>query len=814
MKFVKAELHHYKRIGLGTITHISYVPEQKMQIILGTNGSGKSSLLHELSVIPTNRAHYNKGGYKVLEIAHNKSYYILRSDYDKGVYSFKKDGEELNNGGTRSAQITLAEEHFGVTPKLQDLMLGVLQFTNMSVADRKYWFSLISDSDHTYSLKVFKKLSNRLRDLRGSIKISRGRLATEAAKLLTAEQEEELVTDKKSLEDELDYLLINKRDVPLDKREVSRRITQLDREAARLTQQLNTDLLDTDISSLNKQLATVTEQHRQVAKQIDTVNGSLIEYKDKVDNLPNASQSIASLEQDLSVLKRDIDTMSRSMGDSELLKDPETLYTFINTSLQPLIGLLSDLVELTDEDTLTDIGVLRKRLQQLQYDRDILVKKLSETETYSDLYKQVENKGIMCSECGTPISRSVIKLIKQNDASVLESQITEIDKEISATEIAVERSQKRSETLSFISNTINTLASYNTLGWIRELFDSNPQELLNRLNFINSRQAELVEYVQKRKKIKELTSELELAKSSDTKLLEEYRTQISRLEKELEELYSKQKEYRRKMNDISSAIKEIEKQLEYKKRLDVINNEEIPKLKEMEDIHHSNGEIDRRLLEVRRSLSDINNVIENNNKAAAVVAELEAGIQDTENRLAVIEKMLTALSPTEGLIAESILASMYNILDYMNNIIETIWTYKLKILPCITSEDDQDLTYKFPVEVADNDIPVPDIGLCSSSMQEIINLAFKITVMIKLNLIPYPLYLDEFGRSFDPVHREKAYKIVNDELLTANEFSQVFMVSHFMENYGSLTNADVVVIGEDNAEIPTHLAGKSVYTAY
>lgn len=57
----KLELKFYKRMLLRSINHITITPKSKIQIILGTNSSGKSSLLKELSPLPANPSDYLKG---------------------------------------------------------------------------------------------------------------------------------------------------------------------------------------------------------------------------------------------------------------------------------------------------------------------------------------------------------------------------------------------------------------------------------------------------------------------------------------------------------------------------------------------------------------------------------------------------------------------------------------------------------------------------------------------------------------------------------------------------------------------------------
>ena len=52
MRIIELELHKYIRLAFSAVETIVYRPELDSQIIIGSNGSGKSSLMSELN--PTN----------------------------------------------------------------------------------------------------------------------------------------------------------------------------------------------------------------------------------------------------------------------------------------------------------------------------------------------------------------------------------------------------------------------------------------------------------------------------------------------------------------------------------------------------------------------------------------------------------------------------------------------------------------------------------------------------------------------------------------------------------------------------------------
>lgn len=165
--------------------------------------------------------------------------------------------------------------------------------------------------------------------------------------------------------------------------------------------------------------------------------------------------------------------------------------------------------------------------------------------------------------------------------------------------------------------------------------------------------------------------------------------------------------------------------------------------------------------------------------------------------------MIKELSPTEGLIAKGLTGFINHFVLQMNSFIKQVWLYPLEIIPIALKEDDElDLDYKFSVRVNDNDqSSIPDINKGSTSVRDIIDLAFKIISMRYLNIQNYPLYLDELGASFDKSHREAISKLIHD-LVLSSDYSQVYIVSHYSETYGSFKNTDITVLCNENIDIP------------
>ena len=158
--------------------------------------------------------------------------------------------------------------------------------------------------------------------------------------------------------------------------------------------------------------------------------------------------------------------------------------------------------------------------------------------------------------------------------------------------------------------------------------------------------------------------------------------------------------------------------------------------------------------------------------------------------------LLKELSPTEGLIAKSINSFLKVFTKEMNYVINRIWTYDVEILPPNITNDDLD--YKFKVLI-NEDETVEDVNKLSSSLKEIVDLAFRIVFMKYMKLQDFPLYLDEFGSTFDKAHRTAAYNIIDKVM--SSDFIQIFSVCHYSDIYSSIINAEFNVLNSDNTDL-------------
>jgi len=212
------------------------------------------------------------------------------------------------------------------------------------------------------------------------------------------------------------------------------------------------------------------------------------------------------------------------------------------------------------------------------------------------------------------------------------------------------------------------------------------------------------------------------------------------------------------------------------------------------------------------TLNDRQHQLNTSKTQSAVVANIQKNIEDLTLQQYTLSAMVAELSPKDGLIAKSLSGFINSFVNKINRIISQIWLYPFELVPIDLESDGVDLDYRFEVKV-NNQTMIPDIGKCSSGMREVVDLAFRIVAMGYLGLDHAPIYMDEFGKSMDSAHRIKAFDVISKMIMHSN-YSQIFMVSHHEQSYGSLKNADIIVLSPDNVVIPTGSIINQVITTH
>lgn len=805
---------------LRSINHITITPKSKIQIILGTNSSGKSSLLKELSPLPANPSDYLKGGYKIINITHNNSSYILKClfEVNGNKFHFIKDGEELNPGETVSTYKDLVKTYFNLDINIHDLLVGNINFHSMSVAERRNWFTKISDSDYTYAISFYQKLRDQLRDIQGALKINQSKLLSETDKLLSKEDEDKYLKEIKELNKLITHLLDLKTSNFISKDNTLDEITEIENKLTNLASVIITNKkkfdnkhnfssiedIDNLIIETKANITEISNRHIKLLDEIDTEQKtvSLLE-KSNISSFKDIDKEITKLENEITKLEKQ--TSIKLVFDN----NEKALNTLISI-LPNLSDIFSELEENKDRiyspSYYTELNNNIKTLNNSIQNQDNVINKLIANKKQLEHYK--EHNKLECPECKHKWVKNYSEKEYNNVLNSIELLAKDITDNKKSLEILEEKLEKTKTYLELYRSYNNICKSWIILNPIWEYFYNNnlifesPRSLLSMLSSI---QIDL-----------EIYSNIDLLKEKLNNNIKIKNTLSENQELDVVKINNK-------ITNLNSHIYNINLELINKRSLLVelniykniaiiINNTKLEtetlielredKIQVLENINKRNV-INEIIQKLQIQLSNKERIISQTSIQKAIVDNLNKQSEELLAKAEVLRIMIKELSPTEGLIAKGLTGFINHFVLQMNSFIKQVWLYPLEIIPIALEENDElDLDYKFSVKVNDNnESSIPDINKGSTSVRDIVDLAFKIVSMRYLNIQNYPLYLDELGASFDKSHREAISKLIHD-LVMSSDYSQVYIVSHYSETYGSFKNTDITVLCNENIDIP------------
>lgn len=780
---------------------IHFTPNESLQLIIGQNGHGKSTLLEELSPLPATPADYNKGGSKFIVLEHNTHTYELLSDFTKGArHSFLKDGNELNPGGTITVQKTLVEQEFGYTADLHALLLGKIKITQLTTKARREWFVKLCETDVSYATKVYGSLMQSARNAVGALKHAQSKLATEVTRLLDPEQHEELKNKAHALMDESFRLSSAKiPGVQFDQRdrnefeEIQTRIKQLGARLLGINEHFGPDVTVESLQRAHesdKIRLQELEQHAvSLKREYDTVHSL-------VDQLVEAGgDTTESLLVELDELERSHSKIKTTVK-YDRLEDVEIAIANAQSALDPLHDLLMVMPVNKDalEYTRTLMGEYTERKSSLQTTIDRLTNQITHAEHRCQEMKRADS--VSCPECRHTWIIGFSELAYQQQQDVISRNTKEIAALQSQLQVVTEWLEKATEWREcFVRYTQLT----NTYPRLREFWDSlvTDYKLYNApKSLVGALDRWLAELYKVREKTS-IESRMELIRTALEKrrMLASDSTETlvirqSKLEQDIHAadaaISAMRNAARATKVRLDTAI-EVETLRQQLQRLVDATSELLIKrttVQQNDDLeHHGNA--------LREQAGMLSSRLQQSTAVIQIVEHLTKSISELETDIELYEILQEELSPTSGLIAETLIGFINTFTSQMNGVLSKIWTTPLSILPCDVS--DGELDYQFPIRTLDDTNIVSDISNGSTGEKEVIDFAFRLIAMLYLGIEHYPLLLDEVGASFHELNRNALFGYIK-LLVECRRVSQVFVISHFAQTHGSLTHADVNII--------------------
>lgn len=806
MVITKLILHKYKRLNLNSIETLTYELDKSnasIHILLGANSSGKSSVLYELSPLPANlKKDYKEDGYKEIHIKDSNHTYVITSGVvGKNKHSFICDGVELNSAGIIKTQHELVKEHFNLTPHIHSILLGLSKFTIMSLSERKKWLTHVSHIDYTYPIKVYEKLKSRHRDITGALRLTNNKLLQDDINTLKKEDRDKLENDLKVLNELVDIYTREQVTITTTNTDSLEKLGKLITIGRSLLKQVvSTDISnpEKELNDINIKLAMVKDKIVTISKQLD----GLVE----LENVSNEDEYIKRKEELVNILK---DITSKNIYKLDLNKIDDIISTYKN-NYHNLVELLTDVYENKIKYTKSNYEDLQDKLQSYRDKIDAVKRIIDKLEVEDSVLKEANMKdAIACVKCGHEWKLNYDEDKHSKIVSYLDTkrkQLEELMTTYNNLNSQYEAMVNKRNSLISIKNFINSSSILKTL-YDNVISNHNLQDdvnlILENLNSASIVLDSLKDYTKYNKELEDVCKKLDIIKANN-----ELRSKLQILDKEKLNLeLAKAISYRDELTKKIDTIKSYQDKLDKLSRIyQAIKNNlrSVNKLKEAEINKVTNEHLNEAISLLKQEISRIMMLIKSDDIIKDRTATLNKEIATYKKQEKVLKILVKELSPTEGLIATSINSFLNLFIKDMNSVINGIWSYDVKIESC--NLEDGDLDYKFPVTI-NNGERVIDISLCSSGLKEAIDLAFKVVFMKYLNL-DLPLYLDEYGITYDTNHRVAAYNAI--ESILAPNFDQVFLISHFQSMYARFTNSDISVLTPDTLVLDDGL----VYNKY
>lgn len=811
MFITEMALHKCRRFYLKGIETLRINPTLKTQIVLGTNGSGKSSLLKVgFSVLPADKDDFEKGGYKYVKVMSNGRTYELRSDINRKVttHSFIMEGEELNEGKTGAVQRELVREHFGMTNELHQVLTGQVKFTSMSALQRREWITLLSSADFEYVIKLHGRIKRAARDTGAVIKHLSGRLVQESSKKIDDDSFTALRRQSQEVYDKLMKLhQHSKRDgLAPSFSHYERMYNDLHGEMDTLIQRTKylkgvvpvavkdtdndavialKDNLRTRVQMLEAALQEVSERHHEIDKQIHDM--AELEDIDPVE-----------LDAQINELKSRISELSSKFKDTaDIAKLPTHEYCFaaIQDLMTALHGINDSEVEYLDrtmhQTKLRDLSELQGTLMRGQG-------RIGELEYRLEHIRNC--KSLVCPKCTHEFKEGVSG-----------------DEEAGIKKLLEKGYAFRKDIETRMDSLKEWIASANAIGEtmysLQGIREQNPDlsvlwDRIHRQGGFQKGRALISTCTEFIGDIKNniVISELNQALAP----LLERQTALQKLDKS--------SQLRGVANSLGDRVLDLKSHL-----LDAKQT-----LKEVDTFHARMVEANEISLTVEMGMERLNVLMDNMTRYVAV-EEVEAQVKRHQVQLGMLEQSLAEaeiqigivkdlnrsleearseedaliqleklLSPKDGIIAEQIMVFINTFIGAINDVIAKVWGYNLALDKCNLAEGELD--YKFPMYIHSTDNPIEDVKFGSDSQVDIVNQAFVLVVYKFLELQHFPLYLDELGRTFDEVHRLNLTLAVK-ELMDDDVYSQVFFISHSFESQNSYPNSQLVVLDDSHVSL-------------
>lgn len=816
MIFLSIELYKYNRIKDNKLS-IEFTGG--LHLFIGSNGSGKTSVMSEISVLPSDKNDFEDGGHKIVCLIERGVKYILSSFFDdKPIYSFVKIvndvNVELNIQGTISIQKDLAMSEFGLNQNMQNVLMRSSEskgFSLMTPQERKNWISTISSIDYDYAMSVHKNVTDKIKASKSVISylsnISLGIGRIEGNELEFLKRKHSLLSNDIPLYEEILSIIERETGSNVLDKDLFKKSLKGSRELLIRARKLNT--------KIRADSTYIYSPEKSTQDNLDSHSGELESIENKIGML-NAEKKglVLFVESGKKNLVFDMDAAKRKIND---------LSSVIASIVIP------DNAIIFKQEYIESIGSMESTLLSIHHDLPT-----SSTHTYSSkLYWEYESMSetipIRIKDISVEINLHNRRLSKpelttcpscdhswSDPSEVLRiERASEMCNNLAATKKSLENElEVASKVYEFLCDSKACIDRYKSL---MSMFINSEEPssacLSDRIKgeSILDSEAKIVSLMAEIKKDSNRFHRKEKAKKDlliiNTAVSEnesfnnaELHVSIERLS-EITDKISFYETYRNKLFkskedliDLNNTEIGLYKNVEIvDDNIDLIAIDAIKK-----DLLKLWQEVSNSLATATAELAEITKELEANERSETEAFKNNKALESERLKLGDFIIIEENLSPKTGLIGEAINGFVSTLVCDINKTVSSVWGDPFVIKSPDTDHDEGFfIDYKFPLITGGaNSKEKSDIKLGSKAMREMVDMAFSVIASKLSGIGSFPIYLDEFAHSLDDAHVQNSVDCIT-ELVTSSD-SQVFISSHNHLLYAALPHTEVTALCFEN----------------
>lgn len=799
MFFEYTRIEGCDRTSLNGSNVITIRPETKTQMVLGTNGSGKSSLLEiGFCPIPPDPDHFPEGGSVEQRIHHKGHIYTLKSTFAaKNSYSFiVDDGEEQNKGRTVTAQLDLIKLHLGYDKLIHKFVTGQIKFTALSPQERRDWFARFSPSNFDFAFAKYNLWKKELSTRTSMQKLFKSRILETKELLLPENERLELRSRSNELHETLEALLREPRmqTEPVSDLDLEVLVKNLDDVVTDFIFKEYPDTLGADsFDDLVGWLTDLKQEQFVLKGEMKIVSDRFTEC----DRLREMIQK--SLRSDPVKLKQDLEALTRELAG---IADYKTgIHPSLLTNASKVISELRTALSELPSDRYNDAEVLELK--------QIVFQKMNKVARAGDLLRAITNdiesihecESVTCPSCSTSFKPGVgeraletLKVREENGNRIY----TELEQDLEADQAKLEQVELSREAyqqlidirFTYQAQFPGLFAYLDSEGWT-----DLGKGMMAKLAIYDRDCANAEKKTALQSKIEWITAELNQA-NVDRGNVDAVMNDYVRAEKAYDEVHFRNNLLKYREDILNEAMETWVKYTnQYKLGIELY---ETLKTQLLDYVNHQGDlEIERLITRTKISLGAIELSLSEQDAHENLLKDYENQLEKIEIERRAYSRLIDEICPKKGLLGEQIQLQMSVVIRTVNSLIQRIWGYPLFLSPC--TADENGIDYKIPMMVAVK--PRADINMGSSSIKHVIDQAFILAGYYCMQLTDYPLHLDEFGASFDEVHRYNMLPVIKD-LVDDNHFSQVFIISHQLDGQTAFPNSQTIIMDTRNIKFP------------